>query len=116
LLNLGHTFGHAFEAACGFSDRLLHGEAVAVGMCLAAQLSTRLGLADAADGARLAGLLARFGLPTALPAGSAAQALLAHMRLDKKNRAGRLRLVLWRGIGRSDLADAVAEADVRAVL
>jgi 3-dehydroquinate synthase len=116
LLNFGHSFGHALETAAGYGT-LRHGEAVAIGMCLAARLSARLGLAEAADGERLAALLARFGLPTtALPAGSAADTVLAHMRLDKKNRAGQLRLVLWRGIGRAEIADAVADADVRAVL
>lgn len=115
LLNFGHSFGHALETASGYGT-LLHGEAVAIGMVLAARLSAQLGMAAEADGERLAALLERFGLPTSLPTGSDADTLLAHMRLDKKNRAGQLRLVLWHGIGRAEIADAVAAADVRAVL
>lgn len=120
LLNLGHTFGHAIEAQQGYSgggdDNLNHGEAVAVGMVLAARLSTRLGLAPAADAARLQALLQALGLPTALPAGLAPADLLARMRLDKKNTAGTLRLVLWEGIGRAVVVPGVDDADVLAVL
>jgi 3-dehydroquinate synthase len=120
LLNLGHTFGHAIETEQGYgspdNDNLNHGEAVAVGMVLAARLSTALGLAEAADGERLTRLLADYGLPTAIPPGLDPAALLARMRLDKKNVAGRLRLVLWRGIGRAEVVPEVDEAAVLAVL
>ncbi len=120
LLNLGHTFGHAIETAQGYgapgSDNLNHGEAVAVGMVLAARLSASLGMAPAEDTDTLRGLLQDFGLPTAIPAGLEPDALLAHMRLDKKNIAGRLRLVLWRGIGRAEVVSDVDEAAVLAVL
>ncbi|MET0548881.1 MAG: 3-dehydroquinate synthase, partial [Xanthomonas sp.] len=92
------------------------GEAVAVGMVLAAELSARLGMASAQDTAQLRALLQDFGLPTALPAGLAPEALLARMRLDKKNLAGRLRLVLWRGIGHAEIVPDVDEAEVLAVL
>ena len=85
-------------------------------MVLAARLSAALGLADAADGARLSRLLADYGLPTAIPAWLDPAALLARMRLDKKNLAGRLRLVLWRGIGRAEVVPDVDEAAVLAVL
>ena len=115
LLNFGHTFGHALEVEAGYGT-LLHGEAVAIGMCLAADLSARAGLADAADGGRLRRLLGRCGLPTALPAGSNPDALLARMRLDKKNRADSLRLILWRGIGRAEIVGDVDEGDVHALL
>ena len=115
LLNFGHTFGHAIETETGY-DTLLHGEAVAIGMILAARLSIRLGMADAADVQRLQVLLERFGLPTTIPRGVDADALLARMRLDKKNRAGLLRLILWRGIGRAEIVDNVQDADVLAVL
>ena len=115
LLNFGHTFGHAIETQQGYGG-LVHGEAVAVGMVLAARLSARLGLATAGDAARLARLLERFGLPVALPAGLDAAALLARMRLDKKARSGAIRLVLWSGIGRAQVADDVPEAAIRAVL
>ena len=120
LLNLGHTFGHAIETEQGYSApgraALNHGEAVAVGMVLAARLSTRLGLAEDADRARLQALLERLELPVAIPVGLDPQALLARMRLDKKNVAGRLRLVLWRGIGRAEVVAGVDEAEVLQVL
>ena len=114
LLNFGHTFGHALETVAGYGT-LLHGEAVAIGMLQAATLSTRLGRADAADATRLARLLTRLGLPVQAPPLDAA-ALLAAMRLDKKNEGGRLRLILWRGIGQAEIVDAVAEDEVAAVL
>ncbi len=120
LLNLGHTFGHAIEAEQGYGGaseaNLVHGEAVAVGMVLAARLSARLGLAPEADAAALRALLAGFGLPVDVPAGLAPEALLARMRLDKKNVAGRLRLVLWHGIGRAFVAPDVDEAAVLQLL
>ena len=115
LLNFGHSFGHALETVCGYGN-LLHGEAVAIGMCLAARLSTRLGMSAAADTARLHDLLTRCGLPTSLPAGAHADALLAAMRLDKKNAGGRLRLILWRGVGRAEIAEAADESAIRAEL
>ncbi|WP_306582287.1 3-dehydroquinate synthase [Dokdonella sp.] len=114
LLNFGHSFGHALETVAGYGT-LLHGEAVAIGMLQAATLSTRLGRADAADATRLARLLTRLGLPVQAPPLDAA-ALLAAMRLDKKNEGGRLRLILWRGIGQAEIVDAVAEDEVAAVL
>jgi len=115
LLNLGHTFGHALETA-GHYTTLLHGEGVAVGMVLAAQLSERLGMAGAADRERLQHLLQRLALPTAVPAGMAPEHLLSLMRLDKKNANGQLRLILWRGIGKAEIVAGVDEADVLAVL
>lgn len=120
LLNLGHTFGHAIETQQGYggtgNDNLNHGEAVAVGMVLAARLSADLGMASTEDTDRLAALLQAFELPTAIPAGLAPEALLERMRLDKKNLAGRLRLVLWRGIGQAEVIPEVDEARVLAVL
>lgn len=120
LLNLGHTFGHAIETEQGYgglgNDNLNHGEAVAVGMVLAARLSADLGMAPAADTARLETLLQACGLPTRIPAGLAPEALLGRMRLDKKNLAGRLRLVLWRGIGLAEVVPNVDEGRVLAVL
>ena len=85
-------------------------------MVLAAQLSTDLGLADDADRVRLQALLERLGLPVTIPAGLDPQALLGRMRLDKKNVAGRLRLVLWRGMGRAEVVPDVDEAAVLKVL
>lgn len=108
LLNLGHTFGHAIETEQGYGG-LLHGEAVSVGMLLAARLSSALGRAPAADARRLQALLARLGLPTELPAGLDAGALLQRMRLDKKAVSGLPRLVLWRGIGQAEVVEGVPE-------
>ena len=120
LLNFGHTFGHAIETEQGYgglgNDNLNHGEAVAVGMVLAARLSADLGLAPAADTDRLEALLAAYGLPVRTPAGLAPEALLARMRLDKKNLAGRLRLVLWRGLGQAEVVPDVDESRVLGVL
>jgi 3-dehydroquinate synthase len=115
LLNLGHTFGHALETA-GHYTTLLHGEGVAVGMLLAARLSERMRMSDPADTSRLHRLLVRTGLPTAIPPGMDAVQLLALMRLDKKNTAGTLRLILWRGIGRAEIVGDVDEREVLAVL
>ncbi|MDW2980518.1 MAG: 3-dehydroquinate synthase [Rhodanobacter sp.] len=115
LLNFGHTFGHALETA-GHYTTLLHGEGVAVGMLLAARLSERLDMSEAAATARLQRLLEAVGLPVAIPSGMDPQQLLALMRLDKKNAAGMLRLILWRGIGRAEIVGGVDEAAVLAVL
>jgi 3-dehydroquinate synthase len=115
LLNFGHTFGHAIEAETGY-DVLLHGEAVAIGMVLAARLSARLGKADEADTERLQGLLEHLGLPVSMPPGLAPDALLSRMQMDKKNRAGALRLILWRGIGRAEITDNVDTDAIRAVM
>lgn len=115
LLNLGHSFGHALETADAYGG-LLHGEAVAIGMLLAARLSSQLGMADAADRLRLEALLKTLGLPTGLPAGSDPAHLLELMRLDKKNISGRLRLILWHGIGRALIVPDVDENAVLACL
>ncbi len=106
LLNFGHTFGHALEVEAGFG-KLLHGEAVAIGMMLAARLSSELGHAPLLDIARLDALLERMDLPVTIPEGLDPVALLARMRIDKKNVSGQLRLVLWHGIGRAYLAKDV---------
>lgn len=120
LLNLGHTFGHAIEAEQGYAgadrDALNHGEAVAVGMVLAARLSAMLGMAPESDTDRLRSLLRAYGLPVDVPPGLAPAELLGRMRLDKKNLAGRLRLVLWRGIGKAEVVPDVDEARVLEVL
>jgi 3-dehydroquinate synthase len=115
LLNFGHTFGHALETA-GHYTTLLHGEGVAIGMLLAAQLSERLGMSETADTTRLRRLLLKLGLPVTIPAGMDPQPLLELMRLDKKNIASRLRLILWRGVGRAEIIGGVAEAQVLATL
>ena len=116
LLNLGHTFGHALEAATGFGPALLHGEAVAIGMVMAFDLSVRLGLCPAEDAERVRRHLAAVGLPTGLgalqPRTWQAGDLLAHMRHDKKVRDGAVTFVLVRGIGRAFCAEDVAMEDV----
>ncbi len=121
LLNFGHTFGHAIEAeqaaaSGGYGEGLNHGEAVAVGMVLAARLSAQLDMAGDEDAARLQALLQRFGLPTALPPGLDPHALVARMRLDKKADAAGLRFVLWDGAGRARVVAGVDEAQVLRVL
>ncbi len=115
LLNFGHTFGHAIEAEAGYGE-ILHGEAVAIGMQLAARLSSQLGLASAADADRLHALLIRFELPTRIPPGLDASRLLERMRLDKKSVSGQLRLILWRGIGKAEIVAGVTEALIEEVL
>jgi len=103
LLNLGHTFGHALEAYAGYSDRLLHGEAIAIGMRLAFTFSVELGLCPASDAARVEGHFTAVGLPTKIASirGSkpTAAELLQLMAQDKKVKGGKLALVLVRGIG-----------------
>ncbi len=120
LLNLGHTFGHALEAATGYSGRLLHGEGVSIGMVLAHRFSARLGLAPDADAARAEAHLAGLGLPTAIadipgPA-LAVDDLLHHIGQDKKVERGTLTFILTRGIGQAFVARDIGEADVRAFL
>ena len=120
LLNLGHTFGHALEASCGYGNELLHGEAVALGVVMAFELSVRLGLCPAADARRVRAHLAAVGLPTALsmvrPHGFAAATLLAAMGHDKKTQGGRPRFVLARGIGRAFTSAEVEPAEIEALL
>lgn len=119
LLNLGHTFGHALEAEAGFSDRLLHGEAVAAGMAQAFAYSAARGLAPAADAARVATHLRSVGLPDGAPAAGIiadGETLVGHMLHDKKMDAGTLPFLLARGIGATFLDKSVALTDVRAFL
>lgn len=119
LLNLGHTFGHALEAETGYSDRLLHGEAVAAGMALAFRFSAAHGLCDIADSVRVTNHLRAAGLPASLQdigvkAGGAA--LVAHMMHDKKMEGGTLPFLLAHGIGRTYLDKTVRLDDVAAFL
>src|SRR6185369_7555865 len=117
LLNLGHTFGHAFEAGCGFSDRLLHGEAVALGICWAFEFSARKGLISTDDSKRAAAHLAAVGLPThigqvqgGVPGVDALMDLIAQ---DKKVKRGKLTFILVRGIGQAFVENDVDAAEVR---
>lgn len=117
LLNFGHTFGHAMEAECGFSDTLLHGEAVALGMVLALRLSEKIGLCGPGRGDRLARHLAAVGLP-ASPAsyGFDADALIGHMHHDKKVRAGAITFILAEDIGKAVVKRGVAPEAVHEVI
>jgi 3-dehydroquinate synthase len=121
LLNLGHTFAHVLEAATGFSDRLFHGEAVAVGMVLAAELSAQLGMIVEQDARRIKHHLADVGLPTSLQeiAGFAqegladADSLMGLMAQDKKVKRGRLTFILLKAIGRAVIVNDVEPSVVR---
>ena len=120
LLNLGHTFGHALESATGYSDRLLHGEGVAIGCVLAFDLSARMGLCSQEAPSRVAAHFAAMGLPSRirdipgdLPDD---EALIALMAQDKKVQDGKLRFILARGIGRAFVTDDVDPQALRQVL
>ncbi|MES2751004.1 MAG: 3-dehydroquinate synthase [Pseudomonadota bacterium] len=121
LLNLGHTFGHALEAATGFSDRLFHGEGVSVGMVLAAEFSAHMNMISVEDAARVQRHLASVGLPTRLQdiAGfqqeglADADALMALMAQDKKVKRGRLTFILLEKIGKAVIANDVDPPTVR---
>jgi 3-dehydroquinate synthase len=120
LLNLGHTFGHALEAATGFSDRLFHGEGVAIGMVLAAEFSAQLGMIPESDAQRVKTHLAAAGLPTHLQdiAGFTqeklnADALMALMAQDKKVKRGKLTFILLEAVGRAVIAPDVEPSLVR---
>jgi 3-dehydroquinate synthase len=120
LLNLGHTFGHAFEAAAGFSTKLLHGEAIGLGMTLAFEFSAKRGLIDTASVARVKKHLAAIGLPTAirdlqglLPDIDQLMTLISQ---DKKVKRGKLTFILVRGIGQAFVERDVDPAAVRAFL
>jgi len=120
LLNLGHTFGHALEASAGFSERLLHGEAVALGMVLAFEFSAHIGFIGADDAARARAHIAAVGLPTHLkniPGGAPGiDELMDLIAQDKKVKRGTLTFILVRGIGQAFIANDVDAAEVRAFL
>lgn len=119
LLNLGHTFGHALEAEAGYGDALLHGEAVAVGMVMAFDLSARLGLCPAGDATRVRRHLSAVGLPTSLDEtplrGAAPARLIDHMWRDKKVSSGKMTFILARGIGQAMITQQAPLEDVEAV-
>ncbi len=115
LLNLGHTFGHAIEAEQGYGN-WLHGEAVAVGIVLAAQTSYRLGLLVQEQVARVRDLLAAAQLPLVAPQSMDYPAFINHMMRDKKVLSGKLRLVLPTDIGRADVFADVSEQLLQAVI
>ena len=116
LLNLGHTFGHALEAAAGYSDRLFHGEAVAIGMVLAHEFSVHLGYAPPEDTARVVHHLKDVGLPTSISdipgTPATADRLMELIQQDKKVSRGKLTFILTRGIGKAFIAPDVPAVDV----
>jgi 3-dehydroquinate synthase len=115
LLNLGHTFGHALEAETGYSDRLLHGEAVALGCVLAFDFSTAFGLSPREDAERVRSHLSAAGLPTTLGElglTRSGERLVNHMRHDKKREGGRTAFILARGIGEAFVDKEVELTDV----
>jgi 3-dehydroquinate synthase len=114
ILNLGHTFGHAIETASGYGN-WLHGEAVAAGMVMAIELSARLGWLQPAERDRAVSLIKRLGLPVAAPR-IGAQRGRELMGMDKKVLAGRIRLVLLRGLGRATVVDDYDEQAFDATL
>lgn len=120
LLNFGHTFGHALEAAAGFSDRLLHGEAVSIGMMLALEFSARMNLCSPDDGQRVVAHLAQIGLPTRIQdiRGDSpdVQTLMHHIAQDKKVARGKLTFILTRGIGQAFVAKDVPAPEVESFL
>jgi 3-dehydroquinate synthase len=121
LLNLGHTFGHAFEAETGYGDALLHGESVALGMVIAFDLSARLGLAPQEDAIRVRDHLSGVGLPVAAPKigqhGPITTArLIEHMGQDKKVKDGAITFILARGIGQAFTTADVPAAKLQETL
>jgi len=114
LLNLGHTFGHAIEAATGYVE-WLHGEAVGAGLLMAARLSQRLGALSSADVTRVSTLLERAGLRTVAPQMGAARAA-GFMQIDKKVQAGRVRLVLLKSLGEAYITGDYANEALHATL
>ena len=115
ILNFGHTFGHAIESGLGYGQ-WVHGEAVAAGMVMAADLSARLGNIARSDAERIRTLIARAGLPVAGPAALSAERYLELMAVDKKAAQGRIRFILLAGLGSAVIADGVPPETVRATL
>ncbi len=115
LLNFGHTFGHAIEVGVGYGI-WLHGEAVAAGMCMAADFSQQLDWLEPSAVTRLRTLIARAGLPTQAPAGIDAMRLLELMAVDKKIHAGKMRLVLLKRIGAALLTDDFTQEQLTTAL
>jgi len=115
LLNFGHTFGHAIETGVGYGE-WLHGEAIAAGMVMAADLSCRLGQLSATDRDRLRALVNRAGLPVALPPGLGPERLRDLMGVDKKVKAGRMRLILLESLGAATIVADPPEGALQATL
>ncbi len=114
-LNLGHTFGHAIETGSGYGH-YLHGEAVAIGTCFAADLSRRLGSLNDADVARIVALFKAAGLPTAPPSNMTAEQYVDLMAVDKKNVDGKIRVILLDAVGKASLPVNVDLLQLQATL
>lgn len=115
LLNLGHTFGHAIESEQGYGN-WLHGEAVSAGMVIAAKLSVKLNLLTTSELCRIEALLSNFDLPLVAPNDMGFEQFIHHMRRDKKNLAGKLRLIIPTAIGCSEIRDDITEDMLQQVL
>lgn len=115
LLNLGHTFGHAIETGCGYGV-VLHGEAIAIGMVMAADLSQRLGWITSTDVERIKSVLQAAGLPITVPDEMTAGRFMDLMAVDKKVQDGAIRLILMRGIGQSVISDDYSPEHLAATL
>ncbi|HEX8949772.1 MAG TPA: 3-dehydroquinate synthase [Dissulfurispiraceae bacterium] len=115
ILNYGHTIGHAIETETGYS-RFLHGEAVAIGMNLAARLSVATGLMDSGQALRIKSIIEAYGLPSELPAGLDPGGLLTHMRMDKKAVAGEIKFVIPEKIGQVRMQKGIGEDMIRKAL
>jgi 3-dehydroquinate synthetase len=116
LLNFGHTFGHALERAAGYDDRIRHGEAVAIGMVLAAELSEAMALCPHGTAAEVTGHFRQLDIPVRPLFPVAAAEMMDYMRYDKKNRAGKMRFILLMEIGSAFVGDGVSDDTVRTVL
>ncbi len=115
LLNLGHTFGHAIETGCGYGV-VLHGEAIAIGMAMAADLSHRLGWLDVTTVARIKAVLTSAGLPVTVPSEMTAGRFMDLMAVDKKVQDGAIRLILLKAIGQAVISDDYPPAQLAATL
>ena len=118
LLNLGHTFGHALETALGYDEALTHGEAVALGCCMAFRFSARMGLCDEGEARRVEAVIAAAGLPSRLEQAGTfdADRLMTLMAGDKKAEGGALTFILARGVGQAEVVKGVDPEQVRAFL
>jgi 3-dehydroquinate synthase len=115
LLNLGHTFGHAIETGMGYGN-WLHGEAIATGMLMAADLSARMGWLPESDVARIKALFEQAGLPVTGPEGMSPQQFMDLMAVDKKVQDGVIRLILLKGIGKAVISDDYDKAKLQQTL
>lgn len=115
ILNFGHTIGHAIETVTGYT-RFLHGEAIAIGMRLEAQLSQILGITDSDEVSKIKSLLDAYGLPVEIPSDILIEDLISSMKLDKKAVAGELKIVLPEKIGNVVIHKGIAEKEIRHAL